>query len=136
MSAGDTPPDFLTGGRRHRRIAYRVTFGEPSRHRRPPDMMEGLYRDREGDVLGRILVQEDPPEGFLVLPLEEIPLVHVEAQLEGDKRLSGYEQVFALLYEPSEEPAAGVAENGERWESGDLVVYAFETDDEALEAQS
>jgi hypothetical protein len=132
-----TPGAFMTGNRRHRRIAYRATFTLPFKHE-DTDLIEGVYRDREGDPLGRAILEQrrhEAPLAFLVLPEEEIPLVHVEATLDADPRIGEYDQVFALLYGADEEPLAGVRDTGERWDDGELVVYAFETDEEALEAQ-
>jgi len=132
------PPDGVgQPKRKHRRIAYRVEI-RPFRHGRDTDLIEGFYRDREGRTIGQLLLadqQHEPPKVFLVIPDESLPLVHVEASLDADRRVSIYEQVFGLLYEPNEETAPGVRENGDRWEAGDLVVYTFETDEDALTAQ-
>lgn len=132
-----TPPEFLTGNRRHRRILYRVLMRRPFRHDLDTDIIDGLYRDTEGAPLGGLVSAETPvpPDRFLVLPDEGIPLVHVESALEADSRIEQYEQVFGLLYDPGETPVDGVKEMGDRWESGDMVIYTFETDEEALEAQ-
>jgi hypothetical protein len=132
-----TPREYLTGERRHRRILYRVQMERPFRHDEDIDIIEGIYRDPEGEPLGRLIAAETPPplDRFVVLPDEDIPLVHVESALEADGRVTSYEQVFGLLYDPSETPAQGVRDTGDRWESGDLVVYTFETDEEALLAQ-
>ncbi len=135
MPTIEPPPGALTGRRRHRRIAYRCELNEPLQHTGAPYLIEGLYRDREGAPIGPVFTNEDPPEAFLVLPDEAIPLVHVEANLDADPRVSAYEQVVGLLYDPQERVPAGVAESGERWENGELVVYTFESDDEALDAQ-
>ena len=127
-----------TRQRKHRRIAYRVQLNRPFRHNQDTDVIDGLYRDSDGDPIGQLLVAEQPhrkPETFLVIPAESLSLLHVEAALERDHRVKGYEQVFGLLYDPDEEPAAGVRASGDRWESGDLVVYTFETDEDALSAQ-
>lgn len=135
MAAVEPPPGALTGSRRHRRIAYRAEFREPAAHTGAPYLVEGLYRDPEGEPIGPVFVHEDPPEDFLVLPDEGIPLVHVEAALEADHRLASYEQLVGLIFDPQEPVPPGVAENGERWDNGELVVYTFESDEEALEAQ-
>ncbi len=131
------PREFFTGNRRHRRILYRVQMSSPFKHGRDTDIIDGVYADTAGEPLGRLIVPDTgrTPDSFLVLPDEEIPLVHVEAALEADIRVSGYEQLFGLLYDPGERPVEGVAEMGDRWVAGDLVVYPFETDEEALEAQ-
>lgn len=135
MADVEPPPGALTGKRRHRRIAYRCAFGEPLAHTGAPYLVEGVYTDREGDPIGPVFTNEDPPEEFLVLPDEAIPLVHVEAALDADPRVASYEQVVGLLFDPQEAVPPGIEENGERWENGELVIYTFETDDEALEAQ-
>ena len=44
--------------------------------------------------------------------------------------------VFALLYGSDETPGRGVRETGEKWDDGELVAFAFESDEEALEAQA
>ena len=132
------PDPFLTGGRRHRRIAYRATFGRSFDHE-DTDLIEGVYRDPEGDVIGKVMLEQrrhEAPQAFLVIPEEAIPLVHVEAKLDDDPRVGAYDQVFALLYRADETPAKGVSDTGERWDDGELVAYAFESDEEALEAQA
>ena len=132
------PDPFLTGDRRHRRIAYRATFGRSFDHE-DTDLIEGVYRDPEGDVIGKVMLEQrrhEAPQAFLVIPEEEIPLVHVEAKLDDDPRVGAYDQVFALLYRADETPEKGVSDTGERWDDGELVAYAFESDEEALEAQA
>lgn len=138
MATNDTvPAEYLTGGRRHRRIAYQVEMRRPFMHSRDLDIIEGEYADREGDRIGRLIVAEGGDgRTFLVLPEETIPLVHVEATLDADRRVASYTQAVALLYDPEEAPAEGVKELGDCWEAGDLVAYVFETDDDALEAQA
>lgn|GEM_PF-5320463 len=139
MPTDTTIPDpFLTGNRRHRRIAYRATLSRPFHHE-DTDLIEGHYADVEGEPLGRAILEDrphDPPLGFLLIPEEDIPLVHVEARLEQDPRVAAYEQVVALLYRSEEQPVAGVREMGERWDDGEVVAYVFESDEEALEAQA
>lgn len=132
-----TPDPFMTGNRRHRRIAYRASFARPFDHE-DTDLIEGIYRDQEGDVIGKALLEQrrhEAPMAFLVIPEEAIPLVHVEATLDADHRIGSFERVFALLYRSDQVPSSGVRDTGERWDDGELVVFAFETDEEALEAQ-
>lgn len=138
MATNDAAPQkYLTGHRRHRRIVYQVEMRRPFMHSRDLDIIEGEYRDREGDLIGQLVMNEGGDDNtFLVLPEENIPLVHVEATLEADRRVVSYTQAVGLLYEPEETPVKGVRELGERWEAGDLVVYVFETDDDALAAQA
>ncbi|GMV84520.1 MAG: hypothetical protein AMXMBFR80_03780 [Dehalococcoidia bacterium] len=134
----ETPREYLTGNRRHRRILYRALMRRPFRHDLDTDIIDGIYRDTEGEPLGRLIAPDgpNPLDRFLVLPDEDIPLVHVESALDADTRVGTYEQVFGLLYDPGETPVQGVRETGDRWEGGDLVIYTFETDEEALEAQA
>ena len=129
---------FVTGNRRHRPIAYRGWLDAPFSRDSDSDMIDGEYRDLEGDLIGQLILEQrrhEAARAFLVIPNEDIPLVHVEASLEADSRISGYEQVFALLYRPGESAVQGVREMGDRWDDGELVAYTFETDEEALEAQ-
>lgn len=132
-----TPDPLMTGDRRHRRIAYRASLALAFNHE-DTDLIEGVYRDPEGDALGKAILEQrrrEAPVAFLVIPEEEIPLVHVEAALDADSRIGSYDQVFALIYRTGEAVARGVREMGERWDDGEFVAYAFESDEEALEAQ-
>jgi len=130
------PAEYLTQHRRHRRIAYQVEMRRPFKHSRDSDIIEGQYGDPEGEPIGRLLMAEGSGErAFLVLPNEDVPLIHVEATLEADHRVASYTQVVGLLFDPAETPAPGIVETGERWEAGDLVMYVFDTDDDALAAQ-
>lgn len=120
--------------RKHRRIAYRTSIQHGFDRTSDTDEVEHLYRDVEGDAIGQLLVDE-PGDFFLVIPDERIPLMHVEATLEADHRVKGYERVYALLYDPAEAVSRGVIETGDHWDGGDIDVYTFETDEQALEAQ-
>jgi hypothetical protein len=139
MVAVPEPKDpFVTGGRRHRRIAYRGALTAGFSRDADSDMIDGEYRDGEGDLVGRLILEQrrhEAARAFLVIPEEDIPLVHVEAALEADHRITGYDQVFALIYRPGEKPTRGVSEMGDRWDDGEWLIYTFETDEEALEAQ-
>jgi hypothetical protein len=128
VATRDTPPT-----RKHRRVAYRVGVTRHFERSRDSDLIDEIYRDSEGDRIGPIFAKGH--DLLLILPDESIPLVHVEAALEADHRISDVEPLVVLVYEPDEQPARGVRESGERWESGDARLYAFATDDEALEAQ-
>jgi hypothetical protein len=124
--------------RKHRRIAYRAQMSRPFKHAEDSDLIDGVYRDLDGRVIGPIIFAEPPharPDVFLLVPDEALPLVHVEAALDADHRITAYEQVFGLLYEAGEQPAPAVAATGDRWDAGDLVVYTFESDEDALAAQ-
>jgi hypothetical protein len=129
----------MTGDRRHRRIAYRATLSRPFNHDEDEDLIAGVYRDKAGQLLGPAILEQrrhEAPLAFLVIPSEDFALVHVEASLEADSRVAEYDQVFALLYHTFEPVAPGVRDTGERWDDGEVIAYAFETDDEALEAQA
>ena len=129
---------FLTGDRRHRRIAYRGSLVTQFQRDADSDQIDGDYRDAEGDLIGRMILEQrrrEEAHAFLVIPEEDIPLLHVEAALESDHRVGSYDRVFVLLYRTGETPLEGVSEMGVRWDDGEVVAYAFETDDEALEAQ-
>ena len=118
-------------------MVYQVEMRRPFIHSRDGDIIEGQYVDGEGEPIGPLLTTERGDDNrFLVLPEESVPLMHVEATLEADRRVAGYTQGVGLLYDPGETPIGGVREMGERWEAGDLVVYVFETDDDALTAQA
>ncbi len=123
--------------RKHRRIAYRVQLNRPFRHSEDTDIIDGVYSDGTNGEVGPILLPSGDHDrtALLVLPAEDIPLLHVEAAFDSDHRVQAYEQVVGLLYDPGEPVVAGVRENGDRWDAGDLVVYTFETDEDAVEAQ-
>lgn len=110
---------------RHRRVAYRVRMNRPFRHSEDTDVIDGMFQDPEGVPIGPLIVAESldtPPDTFLVIPDERIPLIHVEAALDQDHRIGNYEQVVGLIYDASEEPAGTVAADGDRWDGGDIVV--------------
>jgi hypothetical protein len=134
MATASQPGGTNALQRKHRRIAYRASVRHGFDRTRDTDAIEQLYRDPEGDAIGQLLVDE-PGDFFLVIPEENIPLVHVEATLEADHRVEGYEPVYVLIYDPDEFASRGVVETGERWDGGDIVVFTFESDDQALEAQ-
>jgi hypothetical protein len=119
--------------RKHRRVAYRVGVSRHFERSRDSDRIDDVYRDAEGDRIGAIFAKG--PDLLLVLPDESIPLMHVEAAFESDHRITDVEPVVALIYEIDEAPVRGVRDSGDRWESGDAILYAFATDEEALEAQ-
>lgn len=119
--------------RKHRRIAYRVSVTRHFERSRDSDWIDDVYRDREGDRIGPIFARGH--DVLLVLPDESIPLVHVEAALDADRRVNDVEPVVALVYESGETPTPSVRDSGERWDGGDAFLYVFATDDEALEAQ-
>lgn len=123
--------------RKHRRVAYRVQLNRPFRHSEDTDIIDGVYNDGTNGGIGPILLPSGDHDrtALLILPDEEIPLLHVEAAFDADHRIQGYEQVVGLLYDPGEPVAPGVRENGDRWDAGDLVVYSFETDEDAVESQ-
>lgn len=128
----------MARARKHRRIAYRVQLSRPFRHEEDGDLIDGVYKDPDGDVVGPLIVREQrhrEPEAFLVVPDEAIPLIHVEAAFDNDHRITAYEQVFGLIFQADEPVDENVRTLGDPWDGGDIVVYAFETDEEALEAQ-
>lgn len=123
--------------RKHRRIAYRVQLNRPFRHSEDTDIIDGVYSDGTNGALGPILLPSGDHDGraLLVLPEEDIPLIHVEAAMDNDHRVDSFEQVFGLLYDPDEPVPGGVGGVGDRWDAGDLIVYTFESDEDAVEAQ-
>lgn len=117
---------------RHRQIAYRVEFWQPI-SKQAEDLCFGDYTDPEGDRLGKLLHRghaSGDTQGLLI-PDEAIPLVHVEAALEADHRVTTWEMVVALVYTSGEQPPATVVETGDRWDSGELRIFLFDDDESA-----
>lgn len=135
----DPRPGSMTDdmSRKHRRIAYRVQLNRPFRHAEDTDIIDGVYGDGSNGPLGPILLPSGDHDrtALLILPAEDIPLLHVEAAMDKDHRVESFEQVVGLLYDPGEPVSPGVRDTGDRWDAGDLVVYTFESDEEAVEAQ-
>lgn len=123
---------------KHRQIAFLVEFEHPMTRASGEDVFFGDYIDPEGDRVGRLLHRRGDPEGerALLVPDEAIPLMHVEAALDGDHRVTSYGMVVALIYGPGERPPAAVVETGDRWDAGDLHIFLFEDDESAEMARS
>lgn len=124
--------------RRRPRLAYLVRMSRPFRHEEDTDLIDGLYVDHEGEPLGALVLRDrrgDPLDTFLVVAAPGVVAVHAEGAFEADHRVTSYERLAALVYGPEEEPAAGVQRNGDRWDTGDEVVFTFETEDDAVLAQ-
>lgn len=144
MAGTPTRSQELRGGaqraRKVARTAYFVRLTRPFRHDEDPDLIEGIYNDNEGERLGAAVFAAEERAGLLdtllIIPDREVALVHAEASLDADHRVDSYEQVAALLYAPEEAPPRGVIELGDRWDAGDMVVYTFETEDDARAAQA
>jgi hypothetical protein len=110
----------------------------PLRLAEDSDLVDGAFLDNGGRVIGPLILAEPAgrhPDSFLVIPDEDLPLVHVEAAFENDHRVSGYEQVIGLIYDRSETPSGTVAVTGDRWDGAEVVIYTFETDEDADEAR-
>lgn len=122
---------------RHRQVAYRVDFSRPITRDRSEDLFFGDYTDPEGDRLGQLVHRAHDPGSTqgLLIPDESIPLVHVEAALEADHRVTSYDMVVALVYEAGEEPPTVVVETGDAWEAGGLRIFLFEDDEAAAIAR-
>lgn len=119
---------------RHRQVAYRLEFAHPiSREPSDEDLFFGSYADPEGELIGQLVHSRHHPESTqgLLIPDETIPLVHVEAALEADHRVTGFDMVVALVYEADETPPAVVVETGDRWDAGGMHIFLFEDDDAA-----
>ena len=122
---------------RHRQVAYRLEFARPITKEKSEDLFFGDYADPEGERLGQLVHRAHDPAATQVLlfPDESIPLVHVEASLEADHRVTGYGMVVALVFKAGEEPPAVVVETGDRWDAGGMHIFLFEDDDAAAIAR-
>ena len=115
--------------------AYLVRMERRFNHDEDSDLIEGIAIDPEGDRYGTIILREqrgEEPDTFLVLPDAGVPDVHAEASLDADHRTVSYEPVAALVFASEAAPPPRTVELGERWDAGDIAVYAFETEDDAL----
>jgi hypothetical protein len=125
----------LPTSERHRQIAYRVEFSGPIT-KDSEDLYFGHYADPEGDRLGQMLHRLPETTHGLLIPDESIPLVHVEAALESDHRVTTYGMVVALVYEAGAKLPPAVVETGDRWDTGGLHIFLFEDDDAAAIART
>jgi len=124
--------------RRRPRTAYLVRMSRPFRHEEDTDLIEGVYSDQEGEPLGAIILREqrgESPDTFLVVTASAVVAVHVEGCFEADHRVTSYERLAAVVYQPEDTPPPGVERDGERWDTGEEVVFTFESDEDALLAQ-
>lgn len=119
----------------HRQIAYRVDFSSPIT-KDSEDLYFGHYTDPEGDRLGQMLHRMPESTQGLLIPDESIPLVHVEATLEADHRVTTYGMVVALVFEDGAKVPPVVVETGDRWDTGGLHIFLFEDDEAAAIART
>lgn len=122
---------------RHRQVAYRLEFTRPITRESAEDLFFGHYNDPEGDRLGQLVHRAHDPASThgLLIPDESIPLVHVEAALEADHRISGYDMVVALIFEADETPPTVVVETGDPWVASGMRIFLFEDDEAAAIAR-
>jgi hypothetical protein len=122
---------------KHRQIAYLVEFAHPITRDRDADLFFGEYTDAAGHRIGRLLRPRHDPESTnaLLVPDEEVPLMHVQASLDADHLVTSFGMVVALIYRPEETPPEGVVESGDRWDAGDMRIYLFEDDEAAALAR-
>lgn len=121
------------------RLAYLVKMERPFRHSEDDDLIDGVYIDHNGDPVGLVVFADGcgaGPDQFLIVTVRDVGAVHAEGALDSDHRISSYEPVSALVYDPEDTLPRGVERNGDRWDTGSEVIYTFECDEDAILAQS
>ncbi len=130
--------DQATPTLKHRRVAFRLEFSHLLTRERDEDLYFGDYADAKGHRIGQLIHARHNPESThaVLIPDEDVPLMHIESSLDADHAVASYDMVIALVYEPSEKVPSGVDETGDLWDAGPIRVYLFEDDEAAALARS
>lgn len=125
--------DSTTADQKHRRIVFRLEFTHPVTRERDEDLYFGDYSDSKGQRLGELVHQrgDNTSSHAVLIPDEDIPLMHVEASLDADHTVSSFDMVVALAYGPDETPPSGVESMGEPWDASPTKLFLFEDDEAA-----
>ncbi len=100
------------------------------------DLTSGRYLDIDQQPLGDVIFERGQPRRrFLLIVPDDVVAMHVEAALESDDRTESRARRAVLRYAKGSAVPAGVVRNGESWETGGYVAYAFGSEDQAISAQ-
>lgn len=101
------------------------------------DLLAGRYIDLYDKPLGEVILEDrSPARRFLLVVMDEVVAMHVEAALENDSRTASRARRAVLRYPRGAEVPPGVVRNGDAWTAGDHVVYSFGSEDQASRAQN
>ncbi len=100
------------------------------------DLTSGRYLDIDQQPLGDVIFErQQPRRRFLLIVPDSVVAMHVEAALENDHRTESRARRAVLRYSKGSEVPAGVVRDGDPWETGGYVAYAFGSEDQALAAE-
>lgn len=100
------------------------------------DLLAGRYIDLYDKPLGEVILEDrSPTRRFLLVVLDQVVAMHVEAALENDHRTASRARRAVLRYPRGTEVPPGVVRGGDVWAAGDDIVYSFVSEDQATLAQ-
>jgi len=100
------------------------------------DLLAGRYIDLHDKPLGEVILEDrSPTRRFLLVVMDEVVAMHVEAALENDHRTASRARRAVLRYPREAVVPPGVVRDGHAWAAGDDVAYSFVSEDQAALAQ-
>jgi hypothetical protein len=111
-------------------LGFVVELARPVTHT-DDDLVLGRYLDIDGRLLGEVILEDRQAERFLLLVPDDVVVLHVEAALENDHRVVSADRRAVLTFAAGEPVPPGVLREGERWDNGEVVAYAFASTEDA-----
>lgn len=111
-------------------LGFLVELAHPATHT-DDDLVVGRYVDADGRLLGEVILEDRQAGRFLLIVPDDVVVMHVEAALENDHRVVSADRRTVLRFEAGEPVPPGVLREGERWDAGDAVAFAFGSTEEA-----
>ena len=111
-------------------LGFHVELAHPANHN-DDDLVLGRYLDVEGRLLGDVILEDHQAERLLLVVPDDIVVMHVEAALENDHRVVSADRRTVVTFAAGDRVPPGVLRDGERWDAGDTVAFAFASTEEA-----
>jgi hypothetical protein len=111
-------------------LGFHVELAHPASHA-DDDLVIGRYLDVEGRLLGEVVLEDRQAERFLLIVPDDVVVMHVEAALENDHRVVSADRRTVVTFAAGDPVPPGVLRDGERWDAGDTVAFAFGSTEEA-----
>lgn len=100
------------------------------------DLLARRYIDLYDKPVGEVILEDrSPTRRFLLVVLDNVVAMHVEAALQNDHRMTSRARRAVLSYPRDAEVPPGVLRDGDAWLAGDHVAYAFPSEEQATFSQ-